>query len=148
MKFVDEAIIHVHAGNGGSGCVGFRREKFIPFGGPDGGDGGAGGSVWLVADEGINTLVDFRHERVFRAHQNTVEATVMFLPALWVATSFGDARLAAWLGWAWLVGRTWYLFAYASPTGKRGAGFMIGAISNLGLLLVAAWGLLPPLVRI
>lgn len=69
MKFVDEAIIEVHAGNGGNGCVGFRREKFIPFGGPDGGDGGSGGSVWLVADEGINTLVDFRHERKFRAQR-------------------------------------------------------------------------------
>ena len=69
MKFVDEAVIQVHAGNGGNGCVSFRREKFIPFGGPDGGDGGSGGSVWLVADEGINTLVDFRHQRVFRAQR-------------------------------------------------------------------------------
>jgi GTP-binding protein len=57
----------VHAGNGGNGCASFRREKFIPFGGPDGGDGGDGGDVWLVADEGLNTLVDFRHQRVFRA---------------------------------------------------------------------------------
>ena len=67
MKFVDEATIRVHAGNGGNGCVSFRREKFIPFGGPDGGDGGGGGSIWLVADEGLNTLVDFRHQRAYRA---------------------------------------------------------------------------------
>jgi len=69
MKFVDEAIIEVHAGNGGNGCVSFRREKFIPFGGPDGGDGGDGGSIWIVADEGLNTLVDFRHTRVYRAQR-------------------------------------------------------------------------------
>ena len=69
MKFVDEAIIEVHAGNGGNGCVSFRREKFIPFGGPDGGDGGDGGSVWIAADEGLNTLVDFRHQRVYRAQR-------------------------------------------------------------------------------
>jgi GTPase len=69
MKFVDEAEIRVEAGNGGNGCASFRREKFIPFGGPDGGDGGDGGSVWLVGDEGLNTLIDFRHQRRFRAQR-------------------------------------------------------------------------------
>ena len=69
MKLVDEAEITVIAGNGGNGCVGFRREKFIPLGGPDGGDGGNGGSVWLQADENLNTLVDFRHEKIFRAQR-------------------------------------------------------------------------------
>jgi GTP-binding protein len=69
MKFVDEAEIRVEAGNGGHGCASFRREKFIPFGGPDGGDGGDGGSIWLVGDEGLNTLVDFRHQRRFRAQR-------------------------------------------------------------------------------
>lgn len=69
MKLVDEAEIKVIAGNGGNGCIGFRREKFIPLGGPDGGDGGAGGSVWLVANENVNTLVDFRHQKQFRAQR-------------------------------------------------------------------------------
>ena len=67
MKFVDEATIHIAAGDGGSGCVSFRREKFVPRGGPDGGDGGDGGSVILVADESVNTLVDFRYQRRFQA---------------------------------------------------------------------------------
>ena len=69
MKFVDEAVITVTAGNGGNGCISFRREKFIPLGGPDGGDGGNGGSVWLEADENLNTLVDFRHDRHFKAQR-------------------------------------------------------------------------------
>ena len=69
MKLVDEAEITVTAGNGGNGCVGFRREKFIPMGGPDGGDGGHGGDVWLQADENLNTLVDFRHQRQFKAQR-------------------------------------------------------------------------------
>lgn len=67
MKFVDEATIRVEAGDGGNGCVSFRREKYIPKGGPDGGDGGDGGSVWLIGDNGLNTLVDFRHQRQYRA---------------------------------------------------------------------------------
>jgi GTPase len=67
VKFVDEAVIKVQAGNGGRGAVSFRREKFVPFGGPDGGDGGEGGSVYLVAAAGINTLADFRIQRTFRA---------------------------------------------------------------------------------
>jgi len=69
MKFVDEAVVTVTAGNGGNGCISFRREKFIPLGGPDGGDGGDGGSVWLEADENLNTLVDFRHDRYFKAQR-------------------------------------------------------------------------------
>ncbi len=67
MKFVDEVLIHVQAGNGGHGCLSFRREKFIPRGGPDGGDGGDGGSVFLEADPHLNTLVDFRYQRRYRA---------------------------------------------------------------------------------
>src|SRR6202140_3989983 len=66
MKFVDEAKLKVQAGNGGRGCVSFRREKFVPFGGPDGGDGGLGGSVYLKAVEGMNALADFRISRTYK----------------------------------------------------------------------------------
>ncbi len=66
MKFIDEAKLKVQAGNGGRGCVSFRREKFVPFGGPDGGDGGLGGSVYLKAVEGMNTLADFRISRTYK----------------------------------------------------------------------------------
>lgn len=69
MKFVDEATVHVEAGSGGDGCLSFRREKFIPRGGPDGGDGGNGGSVYVQAIDSINTLIDFRYQRIFRAER-------------------------------------------------------------------------------
>jgi GTP-binding protein len=67
MKFIDEAKIQVIAGNGGNGIASFRREKYIPFGGPDGGDGGRGGSIFAVADRNINTLVDYRFAKLHRA---------------------------------------------------------------------------------
>jgi GTP-binding protein len=67
MRFVDEAMIKVDAGNGGNGCVSFRREKFIPRGGPDGGDGGDGGCVYFQASTDLNTLVDFRYMRHYKA---------------------------------------------------------------------------------
>ncbi len=67
MKFVDEVSIHVIAGKGGDGSASFRREKYIQYGGPDGGDGGDGGSVFLEGDSGLNTLVDFRHQRLYKA---------------------------------------------------------------------------------
>ncbi|MBI4995507.1 MAG: GTPase ObgE [Rhodocyclales bacterium] len=69
MKFFDEAKIEVIAGDGGNGVASFRREKFIPRGGPDGGDGGRGGSIWAVADRNLNTLIDYRYTRIFRAQR-------------------------------------------------------------------------------
>lgn len=69
MKFVDEAKITVGAGAGGNGCLSFRREKYIPFGGPDGGDGGDGGDLYLIADKQVNTLIDFRYQRHFKAER-------------------------------------------------------------------------------
>lgn len=68
MKFVDEVIIDVHAGKGGDGCLSFRREKYIEFGGPDGGDGGSGSSIWFETDNNVNTLADYRYDRLFRAN--------------------------------------------------------------------------------
>jgi GTP-binding protein len=69
MKFVDEASIRVEAGDGGKGSLSFRREKFIPLGGPDGGDGGDGGDVYIQGDENLNTLIDFRHQHLYKAQR-------------------------------------------------------------------------------
>lgn len=67
MKFLDQAKIYIRSGNGGAGAVSFRREKFLEFGGPDGGDGGRGGDVWVEAVDGLNTLIDYRYQQHFRA---------------------------------------------------------------------------------
>ncbi len=69
MKFFDEAKIEVIAGDGGNGAATFRREKYVPKGGPSGGDGGRGGSIWAVADRNLNTLIDYRYQRIFRAER-------------------------------------------------------------------------------
>jgi GTP-binding protein len=67
MQFLDEASVIVEAGHGGNGCLSFRREKYVPKGGPDGGDGGHGGSVHLIGDDALNTLIDFKFQRFYKA---------------------------------------------------------------------------------
>lgn len=69
MKFLDEAKVYVRSGDGGAGCVSFRREKFIEFGGPNGGDGGRGGDVWVECVQGLNTLIDYRYQQHFKARK-------------------------------------------------------------------------------
>ncbi|MET0547334.1 MAG: GTPase ObgE [Caulobacterales bacterium] len=69
MKFLDQTKVFVRSGDGGNGCVSFRREKFIEYGGPDGGDGGRGGDVWVEATEGLNTLIDYRYQQHFKVRK-------------------------------------------------------------------------------
>jgi len=71
MKFLDQAKIYIRSGDGGAGCVSFRREKYIEFGGPDGGDGGRGGDVWVECVNGLNTLIDYRYQQHFKAQKGT-----------------------------------------------------------------------------
>jgi len=71
MKFLDQAKIYIRSGDGGSGCVSFRREKYVEFGGPDGGNGGRGGDVWAECVEGLNTLIDYRYQQHFKAARGT-----------------------------------------------------------------------------
>ena len=79
MKFLDLAKVYIRSGAGGSGCVSFRREKFIEYGGPDGGDGGRGGDVWAVAVDGLNTLIDFRYQQHFFAKNGLVSNFAYFI---------------------------------------------------------------------
>src|ERR1700710_3080123 len=69
MKFLDQAKVYIKSGAGGNGCVAFRREKFIEFGGPNGGDGGRGGDVWVEGVDGLNTLIDYRYQQHFKAQR-------------------------------------------------------------------------------
>ncbi|KFN44844.1 MAPEG family protein [Arenimonas oryziterrae] len=80
-------------------------------------------------------------ERAFRAHQNTLEQTMMFLPVLWLATLYSNEKYAAWLGFAWLAGRLWYVFGYIQDAGKRSGGFLVGFLAFALLTLMALWGI-------
>src|SRR4051812_50076665 len=71
MKFLDEAKVYIRSGDGGNGCVAFRREKFIEFGGPSGGNGGRGGGVIVEGGDGLNTLIDYRYQQHFKAPKGT-----------------------------------------------------------------------------
>ena len=84
-------------------------------------------------------------ERAFRAHQNTLEATVMFLPTLWIAATWYDPLWAAAAGYAWLAGRAWYLHGYVFRAGRRGGGFMLAILSNLALLVMGLGAAIPAL---
>lgn len=106
MKFIDETKIEVIAGNGGNGSASFRREKYIPRGGPDGGDGGKGGSILAVADRNINTLVDFRYSRVHRARNGeggrgsdcygkSAEDVILRMPVGTVVTDLASGEVIA-----------------------------------------------------
>ncbi|MGH8106546.1 MAG: MAPEG family protein [Arenimonas sp.] len=81
-------------------------------------------------------------ERAFRAHQNTLEQTVMFLPLLWLATVYSNEQYAAYLGYAWLVGRLWYVFGYIADAKKRSMGFLVSALAQIILLVMSFWGII------
>ena len=81
-------------------------------------------------------------DRAFRAHQNTLEQTVMFLPLLWLATMYCNEQYAAYLGYAWLIGRLWFVFGYIAEAGKRSMGFSISILATLILLVMSLWGII------
>lgn len=126
MRFVDEVVIKLQAGKGGNGCVSFRREKYVPFGGPDGGDGGHGGSIYLKADENVNTLIDYRYKREYYAqtgqggmggnrYGKAGDDLLLIVP---VGTSIFDLETNQKLGEVMKDGETFLLAA----GGKRGIG--------------------------
>ena len=81
-------------------------------------------------------------ERAFRAHQNTLEQTIMFLPVFWLATLYSNEQYAAYLGYAWLFGRLWYVFGYIAEAGKRSMGFLISSLAFVGLLGMSLWSVI------
>lgn len=85
-------------------------------------------------------------DRAFRAHQNTLEQTVMFLPLLWLATMYCNEQYAAYLGYAWLIGRLWFVFGYIAEAGKRSMGFVISILATLILLVMSLWGIICQMV--
>lgn len=99
--------------------------------------------LYQIEAPAITGNIDF--ERAFRAHQNTLEQTVMFLPLLWLVTLYGNEQIAAWLGYAWLAGRLWYVFGYVQAADKRSMGFLVSMLASLGLLLMSFWAVLPKL---
>ena len=100
--------------------------------------------LYQIHAPAITGNADF--ERAFRAHQNTLEQTVMFLPLLWIVTIYGNEQVAAWLGYAWLVGRLWYVFGYIKAAGKRSGGFGLASLAAIGLMLLSFWALVPKLL--
>ena len=126
MRFIDEVKIDVEAGNGGNGCVSFRREKFIPKGGPDGGDGGRGGDVILIGDVQKGTLLDLRYQRLYRAQKGGNGAGKNRTGA-----SSEDVLIPVPLGT-----EVWFL----PPEGEPGEPFMGGEILTDGATLVVAKG--------
>lgn len=96
---------------------------------------------YQISAPAISGHPDF--DRTFRAHQNTLEQTVMFLPALWIACLYGNEQWAVWAGYAWLVGRLWYLFGYVREAGKRSNGFLIAGLAWIVLVCLALAGVVP-----
>lgn len=135
MKFIDEVLVHVQAGTGGNGCVSFRREKYVPRGGPDGGDGGRGGDIYFEASERKHTLLDFRYRHIFKAgsgkhgsgqnrHGRSGEDLVLHVP---VGTMVKDGQSGEVLADLDQAGRRW-LAARGGPGWKGNARFATNAM--------------------